>query len=118
MASCTGSGHRWIVCEIVPIKQAAADTGRLAHMTVATTGMAAGAVIAEHFLHAFVIGVRTTGFKVCPITLLRKMQIISDLFYFIDVTFEANFRLSLTRAGNQVGVCSVYPSVFYTAMAF
>jgi hypothetical protein len=52
----TGAGHRWRFFEVVTIQQTAANTGRLADMAIAATGMAAGTMITEHFLHFGMFG--------------------------------------------------------------
>lgn len=56
MASGASARHGRRASEVVAVQQAAADAGRLANVTVATAGVATGAMVAEHLLHFLMVG--------------------------------------------------------------
>jgi hypothetical protein len=94
VAGCTGAGHGWIFSKIVPIQQPSTNTSGLADVTITTAGMAASAVIAEHFVHRWFFAVRPSRFKHSPVAFLCRVKARVSRFGLIIVTIAANFRRS------------------------
>ena len=87
-------------------------------MAVATAGVAAGTVIAEHLLHTFMVAICTSRFEHVPVPFLRKVQVLAGQIDLIKVTVVTDFCITFTRPCDQIGVGRIDATIFNAAMTF
>jgi hypothetical protein len=87
-------------------------------MAVAAAGMAAGAVIAKHFLHCRIGAIRASRFEDGPVSFLRCVQTAAVGYCLFFMAFCTDCGFAAARSGFQTGMCFFFIRGIDASMTF